>query len=104
MPRRRRGCSGEGLAGDLETAGVAFDQSGRARGSDFEETLSYYSFPEERWWRVRTNNPLEIRWRTRVVGGDSGDPPNSHPLQVSFLRASTCPQVRDVCFFERSPS
>jgi putative transposase len=39
----------------------------------FEETLSYYAFPEEHWRRIRTNNPLErilreIRRRTRVVG------------------------------------
>jgi putative transposase len=39
----------------------------------FEETLSYYSFPEDLWRRIRTNNPLErilreIRRRTRVVG------------------------------------
>jgi len=39
----------------------------------FEETLAYYRFPEERWRRIRTNNPLErlmreIRRRTRVVG------------------------------------
>jgi transposase-like protein len=38
-----------------------------------EETLSYYSFPQEHWRRIRTNNPLErimkeIRRRTRVVG------------------------------------
>ncbi len=38
-----------------------------------EETPSYYEFPEEHWWRIRTNNPLEriireIRRRTRVVG------------------------------------
>ena len=37
------------------------------------ETLSYYSFPEEHWRRIRTNNGLErimreIRRRTRVVG------------------------------------
>ena len=37
------------------------------------ETLSYYASPEERWRRIRTNNPLErimreIRRRTRVVG------------------------------------
>jgi len=36
-------------------------------------TLSYYSFPEEHWVRIRTNNGLErimkeIRRRTRVVG------------------------------------
>ena len=38
-----------------------------------EETLAYYRFPEERWRRIRTNNPQErilreIRRRTRVVG------------------------------------
>jgi putative transposase len=38
-----------------------------------EETLTYYSFPETHWRRIRTNNPLEhlmreIRRRTRVVG------------------------------------
>jgi transposase-like protein len=37
------------------------------------ETLSYMSFPNEHWTRIRTNNPLErimreIRRRTRVVG------------------------------------
>lgn len=39
----------------------------------YAETLSYYSFPEEHWVRIRTNNGLErimkeIRRRTRVVG------------------------------------
>jgi len=38
-----------------------------------EETFGYYTFPEEHWRRIRTNNPLErilreIRRRTRVVG------------------------------------
>ena len=42
-------------------------------GAGIEETLAYYRFPEERWRRIRTNNPLErilreIRRRTRVVG------------------------------------
>ena len=37
------------------------------------ETPSYFSFPEEHWARIRTNNGLErikreIRRRTRVVG------------------------------------
>ena len=37
------------------------------------ETLSYYSFPQEHWRSLRTNNPMErlnreIRRRTRVVG------------------------------------
>ena len=39
----------------------------------FQETLTYYAFPEEHWRSIRTNNPLEhilreIRRRTRVVG------------------------------------
>ena len=39
----------------------------------YVETLSYYSFPEEHWVKIRTNNGLErimkeIRRRTRVVG------------------------------------
>jgi len=38
-----------------------------------EETLSYYSFPDSHWRKLRTNNPLErlmreIRRRTKVVG------------------------------------
>ena len=38
-----------------------------------DETLTYYSFPDKRWRKIRTNNPLErvmreIRRRTRVVG------------------------------------
>lgn len=38
-----------------------------------DETLSYYSFPDCHWLKIRTNNPLErimkeIRRRTRVVG------------------------------------
>jgi putative transposase len=37
------------------------------------ETLTYYSFPDSHWIKLRTNNPLErimreIRRRTRVVG------------------------------------
>ena len=37
------------------------------------DTLSYYTFPNQHWRRIRTNNPLErimreIRRRTRVVG------------------------------------
>lgn len=42
-------------------------------GETVADTLSYYSFPNEHWRRIRTNNPLErimreIRRRTRVVG------------------------------------
>jgi len=37
------------------------------------ETLSYYSFPDSHWRKIRTNNPLErlvkeIRRRMKVVG------------------------------------
>ncbi len=43
-----------------------------------EETLAYYSFPNEHWRRIRTNNPLEplmreIRRWTRVVGAFPDD-------------------------------
>ena len=39
----------------------------------FDETLSYYAYPDTHWRQLRTNNPLErimreIRRRTRVVG------------------------------------
>jgi len=39
----------------------------------FQETLSYYAYPDKHWRQLRTNNPLErimreIRRRTRVVG------------------------------------
>lgn len=38
-----------------------------------EETLTYYDFPYEHWWQIRTHNVIErlnrkIRHRTRVVG------------------------------------
>jgi transposase-like protein len=38
-----------------------------------EETLTYFSFPDEHWRHIKTNNPLErilreVRRRTRVVG------------------------------------
>ena len=38
-----------------------------------EETLTYFDFPAEHWFRIRTNNVIErlnreIRRRTRVVG------------------------------------
>ena len=38
-----------------------------------DETLTFYSFPDSHWLKIRTNNPLErimkeIRRRTRVVG------------------------------------
>lgn len=37
------------------------------------ETFSYYSFPEEHWRKIRTNNPMErilkeVRRRTKVIG------------------------------------
>jgi len=40
---------------------------------EIEETLTYYSFPDNHWVRIRTNNALErimreIRRHTRVVG------------------------------------
>ena len=35
-----------------------------------EETLAYYAFPEEHWWRIRTNNPLE-----RILRENYATPP-----------------------------
>jgi len=40
---------------------------------DSHETLTYYTFPDSHWIKLRTNNPLErimreIRRRTRMVG------------------------------------
>ena len=44
-----------------------------AKASAVRETLTYYTFPDCHWIKIRTNNPLErimreIRRRTRVVG------------------------------------
>ena len=41
--------------------------------SHIAETFSFYSFPDQHWIKLKTNNPLErimreIRRRTRVVG------------------------------------
>ena len=48
-------------------------KAGKIVEAGLDETLSYMSFPNEHWTRIRTNNPLErimreIRRRTRVVG------------------------------------
>src|SRR5258708_25068944 len=53
-----------------------------------EETLAYYTFPEEHWRRIRTNNPLErilreIRPRTRVAGPF---PARQSPLNLAAAR------------------
>ena len=55
-----------------------------------DETLAYYTFPEEHWRRIRTNNPLErilreIRRRTRVVGRVPGRPVGAN-LAAARLR------------------
>ncbi len=54
------------------------------------ETLSYYSFPDSHWRKIRTNNPLErimkeIRRRTRVVGAFP-DGQSCHNLAAARLR------------------
>jgi transposase-like protein len=51
----------------------------------FEETLSHYSFPEEHWRRIRTNNPVE---RSCVR---SGSPPGWLALSRTANRLSTWP-------------
>jgi len=53
--------------------GLPLTKAAELAEAGVEETLSPYAFPEEHWWRIRTNNPLErllreIRRRTRVVG------------------------------------
>jgi len=61
----------EAVAAKLEEMKLA--KAARMEREGCVETLSYYSFPEEHWRRIRTNNGLErimreIRRRTRVVG------------------------------------
>jgi putative transposase len=53
--------------------GLRLTRAAELAEAAFQETLTYYAFPEEHWRRIRTNNPLErilreIRRRTRVVG------------------------------------
>ena len=53
--------------------GLRLTKAAELMEAAFEETLTYYAFPEEHWRRLRTNNPLErilreIKRRTRVVG------------------------------------
>ena len=53
--------------------GLRLTKAAELAESAVEETLAYYSFSEEHWRRIRTNNPLErilreIRRHTRVVG------------------------------------
>ena len=48
-------------------------KAARIVAEGFNETLSYYAYPDKHWRQLRTNNPLErimreIRRRTRVVG------------------------------------
>lgn len=57
-----------------------------------QETLTYMSFPEEHWMRIRTNNTLErinreIKRRTKVVG--------TFP-DGEFARMLVCARLRHV--------
>jgi putative transposase len=61
----------EQVAAKLE--GMRLSKAAAVIREGVHETLRYYSFPREHWWRIRTNNMLErlireIRRRTRVVG------------------------------------
>jgi transposase-like protein len=52
---------------------MKLNEAAKVLQDGIEETMSYYSFPEKHWRRIRTNNPLErinkeIRRRTKVVG------------------------------------
>ena len=60
------------------------------------ETLTYYSFPETHWRRIRTNNPLErllreVRRRTRVVGAF---PDGEAALMLTSARGAACGRNR----------
>lgn len=53
--------------------GMRLKEAAKIIEEGIEETLSYMSFPQSHWRKIRTNNPLErimreIRRRTRVVG------------------------------------
>jgi putative transposase len=65
------------------------------------ETLAYYAFPEERWRRIRTNNPLErimreIRRRTRVVGAfpDGNSALNLAAARLRHIAGTRCSTKR----------
>jgi len=69
-------------------------------GETVTDTLSYYSFPNEHWRRIRTNNPLErimreIRRRARVVGafpdGESALKMKNHQTKQICERYLTLP-------------
>ena len=54
--------------------GLRLSHSAELVEAAVKATLTYYAFPEERWRRIRTNNPLErilreIRRRTRRWSG-----------------------------------
>src|SRR6266480_6664746 len=60
------------------------------QSDDSQYGCAYYTFPEEHWRRIRTNNPLErilreIRRRTRVVGAFP-DGPSALNLAAARLR------------------
>jgi transposase-like protein len=83
---------------DRETAGVAFDHSGGPAAATFEETLSYYSFPEEHWRRIRTNGPI-IPSNASYVR--SGGAPGWLALSQTANRLSTWP--RHACGISPGP-
>jgi putative transposase len=69
-PRQRRHRSGPRIE---KLRALRWTKAAELAAATYEETLSYYGFPEEHWRRIRTNNPLErvlreIKRRTRVVG------------------------------------
>jgi transposase-like protein len=70
--RKEATAKAEAVASKLEKK-MKLARAAKIVRDGFVETLSYYSFPEEHWVRIRTNNGLErimkeIRRRTRVVG------------------------------------
>ena len=53
--------------------GLKLGKASELVAESIAETFAYYSFPDQHWVKLKTNNPLErlvheIRRRTRVVG------------------------------------
>ena len=53
--------------------GLKLSKASELVAESIAETFAYYSFPDQHWVKLKTNNPLErlmreIRRRTRVVG------------------------------------
>ena len=64
---------GKARAVEAKLRGMKLSKAADKVRDSISETLTYMSFPEEHWMRIRTNNTLErinreIKRRTKVVG------------------------------------